>query len=332
MISPMKINLKGNEVRARRHVKQALTQMDKLKAEMGEGVHTLSRRIPIDPLGKEPGFIKVYKSFNTEIIEIDTTPPLEEEILDEVEGVWEHWNGTKEYVCIDHLWEVNMRTPLYVSPVTFHSSINDQAPSDYCNASYTWAVVGEEINNHYWFNIEGGYLECSVYADKAKYLGAGLYDYYGTFNVKWSNLTGGGSPGDPVFPTANVGASVIEIAARCWADADAGLGFGEAHISLAGSCAFWATDANSNYWVWFLGIDEDLYNDPGYNPPGSNTSFIGDLGFDVGSSGAPIVLLLSDYGFDSNIVSCGFTFDTILKEKGSPGRNIMLSCEYIDFY
>jgi len=327
----------------------ALQQLEVLQNLMSFNKVLVDRRI----LNRADGsVISIYVNQSYNEITI-TCPPYGGEVIKEKKRrPWEPWEGTKDAVCLDHLWEVYMRTDLYFYPLQFHSSITDYTGAnpqpgsgypgidpltnpDMCSWTWTWPVNDDEVDNMFWVDILGGYLECNIHTEVAYRISPSNYAYYSSFGVIWDNRTTGGAPGDPVNPYTNSGATTLEIAAKCWADADPGWGFGETAITQTSSCAFIATDANGHYWVWFLGIDENLYNNSGYNPPGSNTSFIGDLGFSVGSSGTPIQIDLTSpsYPFDSDIVRCGFVFDLFeVFPKGSPGRNTMLECDYIDFY
>jgi len=311
----------GDEKRAETFSAYALQKFNQMLDSMEfNDVKTLRLRIPIDPLGKVAGFIDLYKSYDINIISI-LAEGEEKEIVEEIRPRWEPWNGTNDYICVNHNWEVIMQTDIYTFPATYHSNVNDYPTynDSICNVNYTWPATGGEENHFYWFNLAGGFLTCTVYQSLAKLPS----DYYQTFHVAYDYSA------DTINTPDNIGAQYLELAARAWAD---GLAFGTTYPNVS-YCAFWARDENNNYWVWYLAIDEQFYNVLYAQDP-THQSFIGDLGFSTGSSGAPIILKLSDYNFDSDIKYCGFTFETYLGEKDTPGggRNTMLSCDYIDFY
>lgn len=342
-----KIKLLGDKDAAKKFYGLAMQQMEVLLNLMSfQDIKVDRRKLQI----RGGGYIKLYVNYDYKYIEI-FYPPIYKEGGKERKP-WEPWNGSNGYFCVDHLWEFNMITGLYSDPKDFHSTVTDYYGADpqpdigypgiaaetnpsLCNLDYTWTAEDSGVEYLYWPVIAGGKLTCTVYSEPA---GRG-WGYY-SFHVVWDNR---GTPGDPINPTTNKNAAICEVAAICYADADEGLGFGEAALANAGSAIFWLTDGVAGppvgdpYTRWYVfGIDENLYNDTGYIPTIYRPyfQFVGDLGFDTGHSGAPIYIDLAEAGFTGDIVRCGWSFDTSLKKKGSPGggRNIMLINDYIDFY
>ena len=329
---------------ARGYVKRGLGLFQALEKEMSfNDIQSLRRRFPLDPKGKVPGYIDVYKAKNINIVTVHAEW---DEYLEEKrdEQLWEPWDGSRGVICVDHLWEFSMRTGIYDYPTAFHSNVTDYfgaAPDpgsgypgiaaltnpDICSIEYTWPVSGDEVNNFYWPDISGGELKCRCYPAKAN-----ASHHYQTFNVIWDNRTIGGSPGDPINPYTNEEAVFLELSVLAYADADAGYGIGETALAYTSSAAFYATDGISIH-VWYLCIDEVLYNDAGYIPPGDRpyVSVLGDA-FGTGAKGI-FLIYLPDY-FAGDIVRCGFNVDYPggLNGKGTPGRDMVIFCDYIDFY
>jgi len=335
-----KIRLFGDKERARDFYGLAMQQMEVLLNLMSfRDIKIDVRKLRIE----NDGWIKLSVNYDAKLIEIYYPPGYE--VRKEEKKRWEPWNGGRNYICVDHLWEFTMRTGLSY-PVAFHSTVTDyygaapQPGSGYpgiaagtnpslCNLEYTWPVSGSEVDHFYWPHIGDGKLQCTVYPEQAN----AYYDYRG-FNVIWDNRTTGGSPGDPINPYTNANAQFCELSVNVFADADEGYGFSEpATVLLSSATAFYMSDG-SNVFVWYLGIDQLLYNDNGFIPPGDRPyiSTLGDA-FNVGANGV-FVLQLSDYGFTGDIVRVGFNFEYpgLLGKKGDPGRNMVLICDYIDFY